>query len=247
VVPQGSGKVGLYPTQASRVQAAESFNHAQSVVALYGRVYDPTSIGALAMIKLGGTGAIVVAVLAILTMVRHTRAEEETGRLELVSATPVGRYAPLTAALLVVTGANLALAVVTALGLIAAGLPTGGSFAFGLAWAGVGIAFAAIMGVTAQLTRSARAATGLATAVLGFVYVLRAIGDTADATGPRWLTWLSPIGWGQQFGPYAGNRWWVLLITVGFAIAVAAGAYALVARRDLGAGLLPARPGDRRR
>ena len=233
----------LYPTVGSRVQAAGSFNGTQALVALYGRIYDPTSVGGIAMVKMGGIGAILVAVLAIIIVVRHTRVEEETGRLELVGATVVGRYASLTAALLVALGMNLALAVITAFGLIAAGLPADGSFAFGLAWAGVGIAFAAIAGVTAQLTRSARAATGIASAVLGFVYVLRAIGDTADRTGPRWLTWLSPIGWGQQFRPYAGNRWWVLLITVGFAIAGAVLAYALLARRDLGAGLLPDRPG----
>lgn len=235
--------VDLYPTVESRVLAAESLNGTQSLVALYGRIYDPTSLGAISLWKMGGIGAIFVAVLAILIVVRHTRAEEEAGRLELVGSTVVGRFAPLTAALLVALGANLVLAVLTAFGLIAAGLPAGGSFAFGFAWAGVGIAFAAIAGVTAQLTRSARAATGIASAVLGFVYVLRAVGDTAGQTGPRWLTWLSPIGWGQQFRPYAGNRWWVLLITVGFALVVAADAYVLLARRDLGAGLVPDRPG----
>jgi len=238
-----AASIDLYPTVQSRVMAAASLNNTQSLVALYGRIYDPTSLGGIAMIKMGGIGAIFVAVLAILIVVRHTRAEEETGRLELVGATVVGRSAPLTAALLVTLGMNLALAVLTAFGLIAAGLPAEGSFAFGLAWAGVGIAFAAIASVTAQLTRSARAATGIASAILGFVYVLRAIGDTADQTGPRWLTWLSPIGWGQQFRPYAGNRWWVLLITVGFTIVVGVGAYALLARRDLGAGLVPDRPG----
>ena len=59
------------------------------------------SLGAVAMLKMGGIGAIVVAVLALFLVVRHTRAEEETGRLELVGAAVVGRCAPLTAALLV--------------------------------------------------------------------------------------------------------------------------------------------------
>ena len=233
----------LYPTSASRLRAAESFNGIQSLVALYGRIYDPPSVGGIALVKLGGIGAVFVALLSILVVVRHTRAEEEAGRLELVGATVVGRHASLTAALLVAVGANLALALGTAAGLIAAGLPASGSFAFGLAWGGIGVAFAAIAGVTAQLTRSARTATGMAVAVLGLAYLLRAIGDTAHRAGPSGLTWLSPIGWGQQLRPYAGDRWWVLLITVGFALAVAAGAYALLARRDLGAGLVPDRPG----
>jgi polyether ionophore transport system permease protein len=236
--------VDLYPTVASRVAAAASLNGSQSLVALYGRIYDPTSVGAIGLWKMGGLGAVFIAVLAILIVVRHTRAEEEAGRLELVGATVIGRSAPLTAALLVVIGMNLVLALFTAAGLVAAGMPTDGSLAFGLAWAGVGMSFAAIAAVAAQLTRSARAATGIATAVLGFVYVLRAIGDTAGRTGPRWLTWLSPIGWGQQFRPYAGNRWWVLLITVGFTVVVVVVAYRLQGRRDLGAGLVPDRPGS---
>jgi ABC-2 type transport system permease protein len=57
------------------------------------------------------------------------------------------------------------------------------------------------------------------------------------------MSWLSPIGWGQQFRPYAGDRWWVLLIMVGFAAAAVAGAYALVERRDIGAGLVADRLG----
>jgi ABC-2 type transport system permease protein len=238
-----SATVGLYPTVESRVQVAMTMNNTPSLVALYGRVYDPTSLGAVSMIKLGGVVAALVSVFAVITVVRHTRAEEESGRLELVGATVVGRYAALTAALLVSAGANLVLGLLTALGLAAAGLPVAGSFAFGLAWAGVGIAFAAVAAVTAQLAASARTATAMASAFLAFVYVLRAIGDTAEADGPTWLSWLSPIGWGQQFRPYAGDRWWVLLITLGFAAVLSAGAYALVSRRDLDAGLLPDRLG----
>ena len=68
-------------------------------------------------------GAIAVAVLALFLVVRHTRTEEETGRLELLGATVVGRQAPLTAALLVTAGACLVAGVGTTLGLIAVGLP----------------------------------------------------------------------------------------------------------------------------
>jgi ABC-2 type transport system permease protein len=242
-VSSAAATVGLYPTEASRVEAAKSFNSTQALLALYGPVYDPTSIGALSIIKLAGTGAIFVAVLAILTIVRHTRAEEESGRSELVGATVVGRRAPLTAALIVMIGASLVLGLLTALGLIASDLPAAGSLAFGMTWAGVGIAFAAIAAITAQMTRTARSATGLAIAVLGVAYLLRAIGDTASSSGPRWLSWLSPVGWGQQIRPYAGDRWWVALIIVGFTAVASGGAYALIARRDLGSGLLAERPG----
>jgi ABC-2 type transport system permease protein len=236
-----SATLGLFPTVESRVQAAAANNSTTALVALYGRVYDPTSLGSVGMVKMGGLGAVLVAVLAMILVVRHTRAEEESGRLELVGATAVGRSAPLAAAMTVAAGANLLLGLLTAAGLVQSGLPAAGSLAFGLSWAGVGIAFAAIAAVTAQLAGTARGATSAAAAVLGAVYLLRAIGDTAGEGGPRWLSWLSPIGWSQQFRPYAGNRWWVLLVTLAFAAALTAAAFALAARRDLGASLLPDR------
>jgi ABC-2 type transport system permease protein len=235
--------VGLYPDVGSRVEAADAINRTTSLVALYGRVYDPMSLGAVSMIKLGGFGALFVAMLSVVLVVRHTRAEEEAGRSELVGATAVGRLAPIAAALVVVVVADLVLAFVTALGLIAAGLPIEGSFGFGLAWAGVGVAFGAIAALIAQLTTSSRAATSMSAVVLAVVYLLRAVGDAADENGARWLSWLSPIGWGQQFRPFAGDRWWVLLVTVAFSIVVGGAAFAVARRRDLGTGVLEIRSG----
>ncbi|HEU5158625.1 MAG TPA: ABC transporter permease [Streptosporangiaceae bacterium] len=234
----------LYPTVASRVQAAASNNGTTAIVAMYGRVYDPTALGnTQSMLKANVFGTLLVAILTILIVVRHTRTEEETGRLELLGATVVGRYAALTAGLAVAVAADAAIGTLVALVYMGGGLPVAGSLVAGLAWAAVGMAFAAITAVVVQLTQSGRTAIGVSSAVLGAVYVIRAIGDTSDAGGPRWLSWLSPIGWGQQFRPYAGNRWWVLLITLAFAAVLTVGAYLLVARRDLGAGLLPDRPG----
>jgi ABC-2 type transport system permease protein len=235
---------GLYPTVESRAQAAAANNDTTAIVAIYGRVYDATALGnTQGMLKILVLGSLLMALLAIFIVVRHTRAEEETGRLELLGATVVGRYAALTAGLLVAFDVSITIGLVAALVFIAVGLPVAGSIVAGLAWASVGIAFAAITALVAQLTQSARTARAISSAVLGAVYLIRAIGDTAEAGGPRWLSWLSPIGWGQQFRPYAGDRWWVVLITIGFAVVVTVAAYALVARRDLDAGLLPDRPG----
>lgn len=238
-----SATVGLYPTVSSRVAASAGLNGTPSLVALYGEIYDPTSLGALAMLKLGGLGGALVSVLAIIVVVRHTRAEEETGRLELLGATVVGRRAPLTAALVVAVLTNVTLGVLTAWSLSAAGLPGPGSLAFGLSWAATGVAFAAVAGVVAQLTTSARATTAISSAVLGVAYLLRAVGDSAAPDGPRWATWLSPVGWGQQVRPFAGDRWWVLTLPLVFSVVVGTAGFALAARRDLGAGLLADRPG----
>jgi len=238
--------VDLYPTLASRIAAADAINGSQALVAVYGRVYDPTSLGSVALIKLGGLGAVFVAMLNVVLVVRHTRADEESGRAELTGGAPCGRLAPLAAAFAAAVLVDLVLALLTAAGLAATGLPPAGSVAFGLAWAGVGIAFAAVAALAAQLATSARAATALAAAALAVVYVLRAVGDAAGSARLSRLTWLSPVGWAQQFRPYAGDRWWVLAVSLGFAALIAAAAAALAVRRDLGAGLLSERPGPAR-
>ena len=89
--------VGLYPTELSRIAAADNLNRSAALVALYGRIYDPRSAGALSMIKLGGFGSVFVAVLVITLVVRHTRADEESGRAELLGATAMSPIAVVVA------------------------------------------------------------------------------------------------------------------------------------------------------
>jgi ABC-2 type transport system permease protein len=243
IAASADATVKLYPNDASRVKAAAAVNGSAATLALYGPIHDDTSIGALATFKMGIIGAVAVAVVALFIVVRHTRTEEETGRLELLGATVVGRRAPLTAALLVAGGASLVAGVGTAAGLIAVGMPLAGSLLMGLGFACIGTAFAAVAGVTAQLVKSARTAAGLAGVVLGVAYLVRAIGDAAAGNGLGWTSWLSPIGWWQQTRPFAGDSWRVLALLLGLAVAASALAYVLAARRDFAAGLLPDRPG----
>jgi ABC-2 type transport system permease protein len=233
----------LYATTTSRIAAVRSINDSPAIVALYGRVYSD-SLGSVSLIKMSGLGAAMLAVLAFLLVVRHTRAEEASGRLELVGATAVGRYSMLTSALFVAMMTSVAIGALSALSLIAAGLPVAGSAAFGLAWTATGCAFAAVGGVTAQLTTAGRTATGLAAAFLGLAYLIRAVGDATGHNAASWFSWLSPIGWGQQVRPFADERWVVLLLLVAFTIAMTFVAFALNGRRDLGAGLLADRPGS---
>jgi ABC-2 type transport system permease protein len=241
----GSAKasIDLYPDLASRLSAANTTNSSPALVSLYGRIFDPTSLGELSLFKLTSFGALLVGLLAAFLVVRHTRAEEESGRLELLSAGVLGRYAALTAALIVSAGTVIVLGLLTALGLAGTGLPTGGSFAFGLTWIVAGLAFAGVGALTAQLTEGARTANGFTALVLGVSYVLRALGDSATDGGTRWISWLSPIGWAQQIRPYAGDRWLVALAPLALLVVLVATAFALLRRRDVGAGLVRPRPG----
>ena len=237
-----SATVGLYPTEAARIEAANTINSTASVVALYGPIYDPTSLGALSMTKMTAVYTALLSILMIMLVVRHTRAEEEAGRLELVGAGVVGRAAPMAAALLVVGGASCVLGLLASAGLLAAGLPVVGSLIFGAGWAATGLCFSAVAAVAAQVTTGGRTANGLGFTVVAAAYAARAIGDLAEQ-GPGWLSWLSPIGWNQQIRAFAGDRWSVLVLPLAATAMLVPVAFTLRRRRDLGSGLLSDRHG----
>jgi ABC-2 type transport system permease protein len=54
---------------------------------------------------------------------------------------------------------------------------------------------------------------------------------------------LSPIGWVQAIRPYGDDRLWLALVVLVISAVLAAAAVVLSARRDVGAGLVPPRPG----
>src|SRR5690625_7565838 len=93
-----------------------------------------------------------------------------------------------------------------------------------------------------QVNEFSRAASGMAGALLGAAFVLRALGDMAEAGGSA-LSWASPLGWAAQTAPYVHDRWAPLLLLAGLAAMTAALAYALQDRRDFGGGLVPPRAG----
>ncbi|MEV6069563.1 ABC transporter permease [Nocardia sp. NPDC052001] len=238
--------VSVYPDEADRAGFANSILASPAQLAMYGPVYN-TSLGAVGIWKAGMFYSL-IAIATILTVIRHTRAEEETGRGELVAATRVGRYAGLTAALILGYGGALATGLIGFLSLSGSKL-TGddartGSLAFGLALAGSGLVFASVAAVCAQLTTSARLARGIAFTVLAVTFTLRAIGDARAGDGPTSpLVWLSPQGWSLQVRPFAGNHFAVPLLHAAAVIVLTVIAYSLLRHRDIGAGLIAERPG----
>lgn len=238
VLGTASSFASLYDTPASRRALVTGLGDTPATLALYGRIYSD-SVGGLVAWRLGGIALVLVALLNVLLVVRHTRADEESGRAELVLSAPVDRRAPLLAALLVAAAANAVLAVVVLLGLLAVGLAASGSAVLVLALALGGFAFAGVGAVAAQVASTARGATGLAGAALGVAYLLRALGDA----GPHWMSWLSPLGWCQQVRAFDAQRLWPLALVVAFAAAGVAVAWRIAAARDVGSGLLPERPG----
>ncbi|MET0456397.1 MAG: ABC transporter permease [Mycobacterium sp.] len=232
----------VYPTEADRANFAATIMASPAQRALYGNVYGD-SLGATGIWKASMFG-VLIAVAVILTVIRHTRADEESGRTELIDSTAVGRAASLTAALLLAGGASILTGLLGAAGLLAVDVPASGSVAFGLALASSGLVFTAVAAVTAQLSPSARFARGAAFGVLAAAFTLRAVGDAGSRV--EFLSWVSPLGWSLQVRPYAGDRFWVLSLHVALTLALLLLAYRLLARRDVGAGMIAERPGPTR-
>lgn len=230
----------VYPTDADRAKFAATTASSPAQIAMYGPIFN-ASPGMVTIWKAGALFTI-IGVAVILTVVRHTRVEEELGRTELIESTAVGRFAALTAALSVAGGGSIVAGALASAALLSGGLPAAGSLGFGAALAGSGLVFAGVAAVAAQLSTGARTARGVAFAVLAVTFALRAVGDAGSGR----LSWLAPQGWSLQLRPYAGERWWVLLLHLAATAGLIYLAYALLRTRDVGAGLIAERLGRAR-
>jgi ABC-2 type transport system permease protein len=240
VMSAAQGTVSLYGDPAVARAFAEAVASNVGEVASRGPVYAPT-IGGLTAWAVGMGSAILNGLVTQLEVIRHTRADEQSGRRELSGSAAVGRGAQVAAVLIVVLGVNVVVGVLMTAGLTGlVGMPLGGSAVLGLANAGCAMVMAGAAAVAAQLTQGAGAARGIAALFLAAAYLTRGAGD---ATGTPWLTWASPMGWVRLTRAYAGERWWIAGLFAGLALVLTAVSLALAARRDLGAGLIPTRAG----
>ena len=224
-----------------------ALQHNPTMRAMLGPPYDLLTAGGFTMWRVGTFVAAAAAMMAALGVIRATRAEEEDGRVELLRAGAIGRHAPLAGALVVALGACGVLAALVTATMAAAAPPITGALGTGLGIGLVGAVWAGVGAVGAQIAASARSARFTALGALGAAYVLRAVADGAGDDSPLTrLRWLSPVEWAALTRPYAGERWWVLLLPVALTGVLTAVAFALESRRDHGAGLRASRPGPAR-
>lgn len=196
-----------------------------------------TDLGVMMANELTLTLTIATSILAILTVIRHTRAEEENGSAELVLSSVVGRYARTAAALILVGGLNAVLALAMTLAMASTGFGVIDTAGMCLGITGVAMVIGAVAAVTAQLWRQARTATGAAMAALAVAALVRGAGDVIDNSGSA-LSWFSPIAWAQQVRPFVDLRWWPLALLAILAVALMALAAVLESRRQYDAGTI---------
>jgi ABC-2 type transport system permease protein len=230
---------GLYDTPATIAAYARTVEMSPASVAIAGPPLGLDQVGGILIYETSLTALLGVALMAVFTVIRHTRGEEDAGRVELLGSTVVSPHAVITAAVLVSAGASVAVGAGVSAAFLSEQQPLNESLLYGASIAMLGVVFTGVAAVAAQVMSHGRGAVGLSLGVLAAVFGIRAIGDV----GESFMVWLSPMGWVQQVGVYEYNRWWPLVLPIGLTVVLLAATVLLESRRDLGSGILPPRPG----
>ncbi len=234
---------GMYSTPMDRFAMAITMKN-PAMIAMVGPVYGEKNytMGAMIANEMVLFTLLAVALMNIFFVIRHTRRDEERGRVEVIRSLPVGRLSTLSAALGAACAVNALLALFTGLGLWALGVESmgfAGSMLYGAALGVTGLFFAAVAALFAQLCVSSRGAVGYACAALGVLYLLRAVGDINSEALAR----VSPLGLILRTQIYVQDLWWPVWIVLAESAVVAAAAFSLNAVRDMDQGFIPARRG----
>ncbi|MEF2246834.1 MULTISPECIES: ABC transporter permease [unclassified Paenibacillus] len=236
----------MFPTSVERQAIAEALKN-PAMIAMIGpsEGIDNYTSGAMFGHEMILFMAIFAAIMNILLMARHTREDEEEGRLELIRSRSAGRLAQLGSACLELFAINFSLAILLGAGLSILnieGMPIADNFLFGASLGSVGLCFAAITALIAQAAASHRSTVGISFAILGISYLFRAMTDIENTD---WSS-LSPLAWSYQTNVYVSPTWKPVIIAAAIAGVIGAAAFWLNHKRDLGAGVLKGRKGTAR-
>lgn len=231
----------LYPDARSRAELAAGAATNPVFRILLGPLRDSSTIGAIAVWRVGLFAMLAVTVIMAATVTRNVRAPEATGRTELVRSAAVGTSAPLVSAVILATGSAVTTGVLTGVAAAAIGVPAVTAVFVGVQFLAAGLAAVGIAVVVDQVVTASRTALTISAVVLITAYVVRGIGDAVDSAS--WLTRLSPLGWAERVDPF-GNRTALPALACSALFAVGVGLAARIAAgRDLGSGLVHPSPG----
>jgi ABC-2 type transport system permease protein len=237
----------LYPTDIKVKEIIDTLSN-PAMIAMLGPYYGATNYvnhGAVYAAEMLILVALTVATMNILLVTKHTRKDEEEGRLEVIRSLPVGKTTVLFSTLSVYVIVNILIGLFVGVALILTGDASfgwNGSLLYGAALTVTGIYFAAVTGLFAQLNQTSRGTSGYAFGFLGIMYLIRAIGDINSEA----LSLISPLGLISRTKTYVSNTWWPILIVLIEAIIIAYIATRLNALRDLNASFIPVKPGRKK-
>ncbi|WP_084380304.1 ABC transporter permease [Sutcliffiella cohnii] len=236
---------GLYKSDVERQAIAETMKN-PAMIAMVGPGYglDNYTTGAMMAHQMLLFTAIVVAIMSILFVTSLTRSEEEDGQLELLRSLPVGRLANLLATFKLMIILNCLLAIIIGVGLTSlniSSMDAQGSFLYGASLGATGLIFSAITALMAQLSQTSRGTLTLSFMLLGFGYLIRAIGDVSNSL----LSNVSPLGWILSTEVYVQNNWTPIFWTILLAVLLSLISLYLQAIRDVGSSFLRTKSGKK--
>ncbi|MDY0395174.1 ABC transporter permease [Virgibacillus halophilus] len=235
----------LYPTAQERQGMAETMkNPAMTALVGVGYGFGDYTVGAMMAHQMLLFTAVATAIMNILFVTKHTRAEEEDGRMELLYALPIGRLSQLQAVVCLTVIINFVLALLLGTGLSLLRIDSmnlQGAMLYGAALGSTGLFFAGATMVLAQVSQTSRGTIGMALGILGISYLLRAVGDV----GHEALSMASPLGWPQRSEVFVNDYWWPVILSLGMALVLVLLAFYLHSFRDLDRGFLPTVPGKK--
>jgi len=239
------GMEEMFIDQAARDQVIAIYDN-PIMVSMMGPVYGNTT-GAMYSAMMLLWYMLAVAIMNIFLVVRHTRADEEHGRTEVVRSLPVGKLANINAVMITALIINTILAIATGLGMAVTQVETmgfAGCMLYGITSGATGLVFAAITAVFCQLSQSSGGAVGLSFLTVGGAYMLRAMGDIDKSV--EFLSLISPLGLPLRTKIFTADESWLpVLILLLEVVIISALAYKLNSMRDLGQGFIPAKPGKK--
>lgn len=221
-------------------QVLTEFNHDILISALLGPILSLDLQGAIVWRGFSQL-TLALGIGSFWSVIRHTRADEESGRSDLIRSYVVGRCADLSAALVLTVIGDLASGALIALVISLLGAPPAGSVLFGATVCLTGCFFAGIGALGAQMSESSGGARALGFVAIGLGMALAILNNFAG--GDTVLRWLTPMAWQRLTAPFAGNHFIILLYCLAAALVPALLAFLLSFRRDLTAGVLPDHPG----
>lgn len=232
-----------FATDAER-QAMIATVENPAMIAMLGPVYgtDNYTIGAMFTNMMLLFTILGVCFMNIFFVDRHTRRDEERGRVEVIRSLPVSRLANLRVTMEAALVLNALIALLTGVGLWTLQIESmtlNGALLYGAALGVSGLLFAAITALCAQLCTTSRGVIAYAMFVMFIMYILRGVGDIRSET----LSRIIPLGLILRTQAFTANVWWPVFVVLVTAIAVTILAFYLDSIRDMGQGFIPAKPG----
>ena len=234
-----------YPTAADRARLVETIESSVGEQAIFGPAHHLDTVAGYTAYHAIGVLGIIAGIWGLVAATRLLRGEEDAGRWEPLLAGQTTRRRAAAAAVAGLGVGLLTLWAITAAAYVVVGRDLDAGFSVGaglfaaVATVAAAVMFVAVGALCSQLAATRRQAVGLAAGAFALAYLVRALAYSEPSL--RWLRWASPLGWVDELRPLTDSRPLLLVPIVALTAAMVGLTIVLAGRRDLGAGLLPAR------